>query len=224
MRPRIGVLALQGAFAAHARVLTDLGADAVEVRRPDQLEGVDGLVMPGGESTTMSMLLESSGLFDPIAKRLADGLPVLGTCAGMILLAVEVVDGRPDQRSFGAIDLTVRRNAYGRQVDSFETDLEVPELGSSPFHAVFIRAPGVDRAGPDVEVLASWQDRPVLARQGAVTVAAFHPELSGDPRIHSRFLEEVGAPHRKGTFRRGPRNSEERMSTMPLASSREEVV
>ncbi len=224
MRPRIGVLALQGAFAAHARVLTDLGAEAVEVRRPDQLDGVDGLVMPGGESTTMSMLLESSGLFDPLAKRLADGLPVLGTCAGMILLAVEVVDGRPDQRSFGAIDLTVRRNAYGRQVDSFETDLDVPELGPSPFHAVFIRAPGVDRVGPDVDVLASWEDRPVLARQGPVTVAAFHPELSGDARIHSRFLEEVGAPHRKGTLRRGPRNSEEQMSAMPLASSREEVV
>jgi len=224
VRPRIGVLALQGAFAAHARVLTDLGAEAVEVRRPDQLDGVDALVMPGGESTTMSMLLESSGLFDPLAKRLADGLPVLGTCAGMILLAVEVVDGRPDQRSFGAIDLTVRRNAYGRQVDSFETDLDVPELGPAPFHAVFIRAPGVDRAGADVDVLASWEDRPVLARQGAVTVAAFHPELSGDARIHSRFLEEVGAPRRKGTFRRGPRNSEEQMSAMPLASSREEVV
>jgi 5'-phosphate synthase pdxT subunit len=191
VRPRIGVLALQGAFGAHARVLTELGAEAVEVRRPDQLEGIDGLVMPGGESTTMSMLLESSGLFDPIAKQLADGLPVLGTCAGMILLAVEVVDGRPDQRSFGAIDLTVRRNAYGRQVDSFETDLDVPELGDRPFHAVFIRAPGVDRAGPDVEVLASWDDRPVLARHGAVTVAAFHPELSGDPRIHAKFLQEI---------------------------------
>ena len=189
MRPRIGVLALQGAFAAHARAFTELGAEAVEVRRPDQLEGVDGLVMPGGESTTMSMLLESSGLFDPIAKRLADRLPVLGTCAGMILLAAEVVDGRPDQRSFGAIDLTVRRNAYGRQVDSFETDLDVPELGDRPFHAVFIRAPGVDRAGPDVDVLASWDGRPVLARQGAVTVASFHPELSGDGRLHSRFLE-----------------------------------
>jgi 5'-phosphate synthase pdxT subunit len=139
----------------------------------------------------------------------------------MILLAAEVVDGRPDQRSFGAIDLTVRRNAYGRQVDSFETDLDVPELGSAPFHAVFIRAPGVERAGPDVDVLASWDDRPVLARQGAVTVAAFHPELSRDPRIHSRFLEEVIA---RRTSRRGTRNSEERLSAMPLASSREEVV
>ena len=191
MRPRVGVLALQGAFAAHARVLAELDADPVEVRTPAQLERVDALVMPGGESTTMSLLLESSGLFDPIAKRLADGLPVLGTCAGMILLSAEVLDGRSDQRSFGAIDLAVRRNAYGRQVDSFETDLDVPELGDPPFHAVFIRAPGVERVGPDVEALAEWDGRVVLARQGPVTVAAFHPELSGDPRIHARFLEEV---------------------------------
>ncbi len=191
MRPRVGVLALQGAFAAHARVLADLGAEPVEVRRPDALESVDALVMPGGESTTMSMLLESSQLFEPVAKRLADGLPVLGTCAGMILLASEVVDGRPDQRSFAAIDLTVRRNAYGRQVDSFETDLDVPAIGAPPFHAVFIRAPGVERVGPDVEVLAELDGRAVLARQGAVTVAAFHPELSGDPRLHARFLQEV---------------------------------
>ena len=191
MRPRVGVLALQGAFAAHARVLAELDADPVEVRTPAQLERVDALVMPGGESTTMSFLLESSGLFDPIAKRLADGLPVLGTCAGMILLSTEVLDGRSDQRSFGAIDLAVRRNAYGRQVDSFETDLDVPELGDPPFHAVFIRAPGVERVGPDVEALAEWDGRVVLARQGPITVAAFHPELSGDPRIHARFLQEV---------------------------------
>jgi pyridoxal 5'-phosphate synthase pdxT subunit len=191
VKRRVGVLALQGAFAAHARVLNDLGADAVEVRRPAELEGVDALVMPGGESTTMSMLLESSGLFDPIAKRLADGLPVLGTCAGMILLATEVIDGRQDQRSFGAIDLTVRRNAYGRQVDSFETDLDIAEVGPTPFHAVFIRAPGVERVGPDVEVLAELDGQAVLARQGPVTVAAFHPELSDDPRLHARFLEEV---------------------------------
>jgi len=191
VRRRVGVLALQGAFAAHARVLADLGAEPVEVRTPSQLEGVEALVMPGGESTTMSMLLESSGLFDPIAKRLADGLPVLGTCAGMILLATEVVGGRPDQRSFGAIDLTVRRNVYGRQIDSFETDLDVPALGPEPFHAVFIRAPGVERVGPEVEVLAEFDGQAVLARQGPVMVAAFHPELSGDPRIHARFLQEV---------------------------------
>ena len=191
MRPRIGVLALQGAFAAHARVLAELDADPVEVRTPAQLERVDALVMPGGESTTMSLLLESSGLFDPIAKRLADGLPVLGTCAGMILLSAEVLDGRSDQRSFGAIDLSVRRNAYGRQIDSFETDLDVPELGDAPFHAVFIRAPRVERVGPDVDALAEHDGRVVLARQGPITVAAFHPELSGDPRIHARFLQEV---------------------------------
>ena len=194
-RPRVGVLALQGAFAVHARCLADLGAEPAEIRTPEQLEGVDALVMPGGESTTMSMLLESSGLFDPLAKRLADGLPVLGTCAGMILLASDVVDGRPDQRTFGAVDITVRRNAYGRQVDSFETDLDVDRIGpdGAPgrFHAVFIRAPWVERVGSSVDVLAEYEGHPVLARQGAVTVAAFHPELSGDSRIHARFLEEV---------------------------------
>ena len=172
----------------------------------------------------MSMLLESAGLFDPLAKRLADGLPVLGTCAGMILLAAEIVDGRSDQRSFGAIDLTVRRNAYGRQVDSFEIDLAVPELGEPPFHAVFIRAPGVERVAAEVEVLAELDGHTVLARQGAVTVAAFHPELSGDPRIHARFLQEVNAPHRKETFRRGPRNSEELQPAVPTASSSTEVL
>jgi len=192
---KVGVLALQGAFAAHARTLRALGAEPHEVRQAGDLADVDALIMPGGESTTMSMLLESSGLFDPLAKRLVDGLPGLGTCAGMILLASDVVDGRPDQRTFGAVDLTVRRNAYGRQVDSFETDLDVDGIGRDGvpgrLHAVFIRAPGVERVGPSVEVLAEYQGHPVLARQGAVTVAAFHPELSGDSRIHARFLEEV---------------------------------
>jgi len=191
VRPRVGVLALQGAFAAHARVLADLGAEPVEVRRPDALESVDALVMPGGESTTMSMLLESSGLFDPVAKRLADGLPVLGTCAGMILLATDVLDGRPDQQSLAAVDLTVRRNAFGRQRDSFEADLVIAGIGPEPLRAVFIRAPWVESHGPAVEVLAELDGRAVLARQGAVTVAAFHPELSGDPRLHARFLQEV---------------------------------
>jgi 5'-phosphate synthase pdxT subunit len=142
----------------------------------------------------------------------------------MILLSTEVLDGRSDQRSFGAIDLAVRRNAYGRQVDSFETDLEVPELGDPPFHAVFIRAPGVERVGPGVEALAERDGRVVLARQGPVTVAAFHPELSGDPRIHARFLEEVGAPQRKETFRRGLRSPGPPMVAVPSESSREEVV
>jgi len=189
-RPAVGVLALQGAFAAHARVLAELNADPVEVRGPADLGALDALVLPGGESTTMSMLLESSGLFDPLADRLAEGLPVLGTCAGMILLATEVLDGRSDQRSFGAVDLAVRRNAYGRQVDSFEADLRVEGL-DAPFHAVFIRAPGVERVGPDVEVLAFHEGRAVLLRHGSVTVASFHPELSGDLRLHERFLQEV---------------------------------
>lgn len=189
-RPRVGVLALQGAFALHARVLADLGAEPVEVRTPADLEPVDGLVLPGGESTTMSMLLESSGLFDPLAKRLADGLPVFGTCAGMILLASEVLDGRADQRSFGAVDIAVRRNGYGRQVDSFEAELDVagdPE----PFRAVFIRAPLVERAGAEVVVLASHDGHPVLARQGPVFVSSFHPELSGDGRLHELFLKPL---------------------------------
>ena len=191
MKPTVGVLALQGAFGLHAVALAELGARAKEVRTPGDLARVDALVMPGGESTTMSMLLESSGLFDAIAERLQAALPVFGTCAGMILLATDVLDGRADQRSFAAIDLAVRRNAYGRQVDSFETSLTVADLPGEPFPAVFIRAPLVESAGPGVEVLASHEDRQVLARQGTVTVASFHPELSGDSRLHARFLQEV---------------------------------
>ncbi len=184
----VGVLALQGAFAAHEAALTEIGASTRQVRTPADLAGVDALVMPGGESTTMSMLLESSGLFDAIAARLADQMPVFGTCAGMILLATEVLDGRADQRSFGAIDLSVRRNGYGRQVDSFETDIHV-EGEPQPFHAVFIRAPKVESVGDDVEVLASHEGVPVLARQGSVMVASFHPELAGDARLHRLFLQ-----------------------------------
>jgi 5'-phosphate synthase pdxT subunit len=185
------VLAVQGAFGLHARALSELGARAPEVRTPGDLTRVDALVMPGGESTTMSMLLESSGLFDAVAARLDDGMPVFGTCAGMILLATNVLDGRPDQRCFGAIDLAVRRNGYGRQVDSFEASLAVADVPGGPFPAVFIRAPLVEAAGPGVDVLATYEDHPVLARQGAVTVASFHPELSGDSRLHARFLQEV---------------------------------
>jgi 5'-phosphate synthase pdxT subunit len=155
------------------------------------LAGVDGLVLPGGESTTLSMLLESSGLFEPIAGLLADGLPAFGTCAGMILLAAEVIGGRPDQRSFGAIDVAVRRNAFGRQIDSFETSLEVDGLAGGSFPAVFIRAPVVERVGEGVEVLASIDGEPVLCRQGHVLVAAFHPELSGDLRLHQHFLSQT---------------------------------
>ena len=187
---KIGVLALQGAFARHVRALSALGCAATEVRTAAELDGVDALVMPGGESTTVSKLLETNALFEPIAERLERGMSVFGTCAGMILLAADVLDGRPDQRSFAAIDIDVRRNAYGRQVDSFETDLDVDGL-DQPFHAVFIRAPRVERAGAGVDVLARVGDDPVLCRSGQVWVAAFHPELTDDLRIHQRFIEEL---------------------------------
>ena len=189
-KPVIGVLALQGAFAAHQRVLAELGAETRQVRNANDLAAVDALVMPGGESTTMSMLLESTGLFDPIARRIADHMPVFGTCAGMILLATDVLDGRPDQRRFGAIHLSVRRNGYGRQIDSFESDIEVEGL-DGPLHAVFIRAPKVESVEPGVHVLARHEGVPVLAREGAVLVASFHPELTDDHRLHAAFLGMV---------------------------------
>jgi 5'-phosphate synthase pdxT subunit len=185
---KVGILALQGAVREHAAAVADLGAHPVEVRTPEDLAGVDALILPGGESTTMSLLLDSSGLFEPVAARLAEGMPAFGTCAGMILLASDVLDGRPDQRFFGAIDLTVRRNAFGRQVDSFETGLEVDGLDGPAFEAVFIRAPFVERAGDEVEVLATVDGHPVLCRSGNVLVSAFHPELSDDLRIHELFL------------------------------------
>ena len=182
---QIGVLALQGAFAAHSDCLTSIGVQSIEVRTPEQLSSVDALLMPGGESSTMSQLLESSGLFDPIAARIADGMPVFGTCAGMILLASEILDGRSDQRSFSAIDISVRRNAFGRQVDSFEATIN-SSVGD--FQGVFIRAPRIERVGDDVEVLGSINDEPVLVRQGNVLAASFHPELSNDARFHEYFV------------------------------------
>ena len=191
--PTVGVLALQGAFTAHASILESLGATTIEVRTVEQLDSVDALVIPGGESTTMSMLLERSGMLDRLAARLAAGLPTFGTCAGMILLAAEISDGRDDQHALGAVDISVARNGYGRQIDSFEADLAV-EGFDTPFHAVFIRAPLVQRAGKSVEVLATVDGDPVLCRQGNVVVAAFHPELSGDDRIHRRWLAEAGWP------------------------------
>ena len=190
--PVVGVLALQGAFEQHRRRLLALGVEAPLVRTPAGLEGVDAVVLPGGESTTMSHLLTTSGLYDELKSRLASGMPVFGTCAGMILCATEVLDGRPDQRGFDLIDLTVRRNGYGRQLASFEADLDVPgALGDDPFHAVFIRAPLVERVGADVEVLARHEDVPVLVREGGCTVAAFHPELTDDTRLHEMFVESV---------------------------------
>ena len=195
---RVGVLALQGDVREHVAVLARLGADVREVRLPADLAAVDGLVLPGGESTTLGMLIDSAALRDPLCSRIAAGMPVLGTCAGMILLARELLDGRADQRPLGAIDITVRRNAFGRQQESFEADLEVAAIKGGPMHAVFIRAPVVERVGPDVEVLASVRfgdgtTRPVVCREGAVIVAAFHPELAGDARLHEGFLALVAS-------------------------------
>jgi 5'-phosphate synthase pdxT subunit len=187
---KTGVLALQGAFREHGEVLDVLGVEAVEVRTPEDLAALDALILPGGESTTMSLLLDTSGLREPLADRLADGMPALGTCAGMILLAREVVDGRPDQRSFGAIDVAVRRNAYGRQRDSFEVALDVEGLVGGAFPGVFIRAPRLESVGDKVAVLASHEGFPVLVREDAVWVCSFHPELSGDLRVHELFLTE----------------------------------
>jgi 5'-phosphate synthase pdxT subunit len=188
---KVGVLALQGAFREQAEALEALGADVAPVRRPEQLEAVDAIVLPGGESTTIDKLLDSSGVREPLRERLADGMPAFATCAGLIVLAREVVDGRADQRPLGVIDVTVRRNGYGRQRDSFETDLAVTGLDDAPFRGVFIRAPVVERVGPHVEVLASHDGVAVLGRDGAVWFASFHPELSGDLRVHRAFLNEV---------------------------------
>ncbi|HYX85376.1 MAG TPA: pyridoxal 5'-phosphate synthase glutaminase subunit PdxT [Gaiellales bacterium] len=190
MAGRAGVLALQGAFREHRRALRDVGLDAVEVRVPSDLEGVDGLVIPGGESTTMSKLMQAYGLEDPIAELHARGAPLLGTCAGMIVLARDAVDGRPDQRYLGLIDIDVRRNAYGRQTASFEAPVRL--AGEDlPMPGVFIRAPRIERLGDGVEVVAMLDDVPVAVRQGDVLVAAFHPELTGDRRLHARFAAMV---------------------------------
>lgn len=198
----IGVLALQGDVREHLGALADLGEVGRLVRGPADLDGLSGMILPGGESTTLSILLQSSGLFDPLAAALAGGLPVFGTCAGMILLADTVLDGRPDQVGFGTIGITVRRNGYGRQIASFECDLEVAGMDEPPVHAVFIRAPRVEATSPGVEVLATLPDEaepggaargvaggdPVVCRQGPVLVAAFHPELTGDRRLHQLFV------------------------------------
>lgn len=189
MANRVGVLALQGAFRAHVEACEDLGFDAVEVRTAAQLDDCDRVIIPGGESTTMSMMLDRNELRAPLAARLADGMPAFGTCAGMILLAAEVSDGRADQESFAAIDIAVRRNGYGRQNQSFSDELAVDVLDGDPLHAVFIRAPRVERLGDDVQVLARYDGEPVLCQQGPVLVTAFHPELSPDRRLHRYFCE-----------------------------------
>ena len=186
----IGVLALQGAFAVHAQALRDCGAEVRLVRTQEDLNGIQGLVIPGGESTTMSNLLVASGLSEVLKERFQHGFPVFGTCAGMIMLAETILDGRADQISLGALELDVRRNGYGRQNDSFEQDIVVHSF-ETPFHALFIRAPVIEAVGPDVEVLASWGDRPVLVRSGNALACSFHPELVSDLRIHRIFLSLV---------------------------------
>jgi len=184
----IGVLALQGDFAEHVSVLRRLGIEAQEVRRPDELSDLDGLIIPGGESTTISRLMDEYELAEPLRRLAQDSFPVWGTCAGMIVLARRASD--LDWPTLAALDITVRRNAFGRQVDSFETDLSIPSLGVAPFHAVFIRAPAVEDVGDGVEILAALEDgRVVAVRQGNVLATAFHPELTDDDRFHRYFLE-----------------------------------
>jgi len=192
----IGVLALQGDVREHLRAITECGDRGRPVRRIEELEAVDGLVIPGGESTTMSNLAISFGLLDPIRKRIVGGMPVYGSCAGMIMLAATVLDGRPDQESFGGIEMTVRRNAFGRQVDSFEASVEISDIAGGDFHAVFIRAPWVEDVGPDVRVMGRVTSGPaagriVAVRQGNLLATAFHPELTGDLRVHRYFVEMV---------------------------------
>ena len=195
----VGVLALQGNVAEHLDALRACGADARPVRRPAELDDVAGLVLPGGESTTLSKLLVAFDLVDPLAARLAAGMPAFGSCAGMILLAREAMDARPDQRQLAALDVVVRRNAFGRQVQSFETDLAVTGVAGGPVHAVFIRAPWVESVGRGVEVLARVPSsvrgpasgKVVAVRQGPVMATAFHPEQTGDARLHDLFLRRV---------------------------------
>jgi pyridoxal 5'-phosphate synthase pdxT subunit len=190
---RVGVLALQGDVGEHVAMLESLGADVLKVRTEEQLNAVDALVLPGGESTTIAHLLRTSGLKDALGARLDEGLPVLGTCAGLILLASEVLDGRSDQWSYGALKVSLRRNGYGRQIASFESPLEVRDVGTVP--GVFIRAPKIEQWGDDVEVLASLDhgdgEHPVFVRQGNVWGLSFHPELSGDARVHGLFLNSI---------------------------------
>ena len=190
---RIGVLAVQGAFVEHVRVLLALGVEPVEVRLPEDLDGISGLILPGGESTTMRKLVDRWGLREPVMDLAASGAPLFGTCAGMILLAREIAGG--EEPVFPLLDMTVERNAFGRQLDSFEGDVTVPILGDEPVHGVFIRAPIVDRVGPDVDVLARLDDgRVVAVRERNVLATAFHPELAGETRFH-RLMATMAAEH-----------------------------
>jgi 5'-phosphate synthase pdxT subunit len=190
--PRVGVLALQGDVREHVRVLTDLGAEVTTVRRPAELAAIDGLVLPGGESSVIDKLSRAFGMREPVREAIATGMPVYGTCAGLILLADRITDGIVGQQTFGGLDVTVRRNAFGSQVDSFEVDLDVPALGEPSVHAVFIRAPLVEEAGDDVERLAVLDDgRVVAVRQRSLLGTSFHPEVMGEHRFHALFLDMV---------------------------------
>ena len=189
---RVGVLALQGDFREHLAVLDGLGATAVPIRRPEELASIDGLVIPGGESSVIDKLSRMFGLADPIREAVASGLPVYGTCAGLIMLADTVLDAITGQQSFGGFEIAVRRNAFGSQVDSFETDVDVAVLGDPPMHAVFIRAPVVESAGDGVTVLAALDDgRMVAVEQGNLLGTSFHPEMTGDTRFHEYFLTKL---------------------------------
>ena len=187
----IGVLAVQGDVREHVRVLTELGAEAYGIRRPNELAHIDGLVIPGGESTTMDKLVRAFDLYEPLRALIADGLPVYGSCAGMIMLADRIAEPRPGQQTLGGLDITVRRNAFGRQVDSFEEDLDFVGLDDGPVRAVFIRAPWVDQAGDGVEVLARAAGRIVAVRQGPLLATSFHPEVTGDTRVHELFVDII---------------------------------
>lgn len=193
-RPKVGVLALQGDFREHLTVLGALGADAIPVRRESELAAIDGLVIPGGESSVMDKLSRIFGLADPLKARIASGMPVYGTCAGLIMLADTVLDAINGQQSLGGLDIAVRRNAFGNQLDSFETDLLIPELGEPAVHAVFIRAPVVESVGPRARALATLADgRVVAVEQGNLLGTSFHPEMTDDYRFHARFLDTVRA-------------------------------
>ena len=191
---KVGVLALQGDVREHVSSLIACGVEPISVRRSSEIDAIDALVLPGGESTTIAQLAEVFGIYDQLKNRIAAGMPVYGSCAGMILLANEILDAKVGQKTFGGLDITVRRNAFGRQVDSFESDIAFNDGSADLIRAVFIRAPWVEKVGAGVEVLASVENHPVAVRSTTVLATSFHPELTGDHRIHRYFIEEVARP------------------------------